>query len=358
MARRSADEFERAFDRPVIRTAPAGYATPEAAEAEGWTFDAVAGRWQAPAESRAIIDRLYKLAKSLTDERVDTMGLQELRDALDAMAASPIPQIDRLYTHDEPRAAGQSAPADHGELDALRAQVKRKAAAVQAVAKSARKSGGEAIVKGPADDASAEARRMAVGVTKGCGACGKMAGAGTKLLSCSRCRAVSYCDAACQKAHWKAHKEFCKIAAKNTADLEKQGLDSSKQQDVMRWLTSVPHLMNSVLCIAWRQRHKQPRIEILGGVNARLAKINVMPRSQWEGADPYLASRYAQADFDTHTHYFFVAHAGHAGTETWPVVLQRCRFPFPPAEMDRFVEQLTSTIPPELIAMAGGQLDT
>lgn len=356
MARPSAEEFQKAFDRPAIRTAPAGYATPEAAEAEGWAFDAVAGRWHAPAASRAIIDRLYKLAKTLTDERVDKMGLQQLRDALDTMAASPIPQIDKLY-HDIRRGAGHSVPADERELDALRLQVKRKAAAVQAVTKSARKSGGEAIVKGPAH-ASADASRLAVGVAKGCGACGKPAAAGTKLLSCSQCRAVVYCDAACQKAHWKTHKAFCKIAAKKAADIEKEGIDSSKQQDVLTWLASVPHLMNTVECIAWRQRHKQPRIEILGGVNARLAKVSVLPRSRWEGADPYLASRYAQADFDTDTHYFFVARAGHAGTETWPAVLQRCRFPCPPAEMDALVEQLTATIPPEFVAMGLGQLDT
>ena len=30
------------------------------------------------------------------------------------------------------------------------------------------------------------------------------------LLACSRCKAVRYCNAACQKAHWKAHKPDCK----------------------------------------------------------------------------------------------------------------------------------------------------
>ena len=31
------------------------------------------------------------------------------------------------------------------------------------------------------------------------------------LMSCESCRKAHYCSKACQKAHWKAHKEYCKI---------------------------------------------------------------------------------------------------------------------------------------------------
>jgi hypothetical protein len=40
-----------------------------------------------------------------------------------------------------------------------------------------------------------------------CFACGKHEAA---LLKCERCRAAYYCDAACQKAHWKDHKGGCR----------------------------------------------------------------------------------------------------------------------------------------------------
>jgi hypothetical protein len=42
-----------------------------------------------------------------------------------------------------------------------------------------------------------------------CGACGKPPATGEALLRCGRCRAVSYCGPACQRAHWKAHKMNC-----------------------------------------------------------------------------------------------------------------------------------------------------
>ena len=43
-----------------------------------------------------------------------------------------------------------------------------------------------------------------------CAACGKFSKAGDKPKKCSACRSVSYCNAICQKAHWKDHKLVCK----------------------------------------------------------------------------------------------------------------------------------------------------
>ena len=45
--------------------------------------------------------------------------------------------------------------------------------------------------------------------TTHCSSCGKSSNK-VKLLQCSRCKREMYCDAACQKAHWKAgHKQEC-----------------------------------------------------------------------------------------------------------------------------------------------------
>jgi hypothetical protein len=39
-----------------------------------------------------------------------------------------------------------------------------------------------------------------------CAACGK---AGRSLKCCARCRAAYYCEPACQRRHWKEHKQHC-----------------------------------------------------------------------------------------------------------------------------------------------------
>jgi len=39
-----------------------------------------------------------------------------------------------------------------------------------------------------------------------CAACGKHT---SSLKNCARCRLVKYCDASCQKEHWRIHKSSC-----------------------------------------------------------------------------------------------------------------------------------------------------
>jgi hypothetical protein len=39
-----------------------------------------------------------------------------------------------------------------------------------------------------------------------CASCQK---SGIKLRACSKCHAVRYCSTACQRAHWRAHKQTC-----------------------------------------------------------------------------------------------------------------------------------------------------
>eukprot|EP00033_Pygsuia_biforma_P002636 GCRY01002916.1.p1 GENE.GCRY01002916.1~~GCRY01002916.1.p1 ORF type:complete len:245 (-),score=82.11 GCRY01002916.1:225-959(-) len=45
--------------------------------------------------------------------------------------------------------------------------------------------------------------------TRACAACGKRKPE-KELLVCSRCKAAHYCDANCQRQHWKTHKTTCK----------------------------------------------------------------------------------------------------------------------------------------------------
>ena len=47
-----------------------------------------------------------------------------------------------------------------------------------------------------------------------CAACSTVAEEGKRLLRCSSCRRVHYCDAACQRSHWPVHKAACSSAAK------------------------------------------------------------------------------------------------------------------------------------------------
>ena len=49
-----------------------------------------------------------------------------------------------------------------------------------------------------------------------CSSCGKREeelGGGLLMMRCARCFEVSYCDGACQRAHWAAHKAYCKERA-------------------------------------------------------------------------------------------------------------------------------------------------
>jgi hypothetical protein len=52
-----------------------------------------------------------------------------------------------------------------------------------------------------------------------CSSCGAEVGPGRSLLRCSRCQVVWYCNAQCQKDHWKAHKEGLQEGGAQAADL-------------------------------------------------------------------------------------------------------------------------------------------
>lgn len=42
-----------------------------------------------------------------------------------------------------------------------------------------------------------------------CAYCNTQEEGGARLLQCSACKAVKYCNTQCQKAHWKVHKPVC-----------------------------------------------------------------------------------------------------------------------------------------------------
>ena len=65
--------------------------------------------------------------------------------------------------------------------------------------------------------------------TKLCSECGKES---DKLMKCRDCKCIWYCNAACQKRHWKEHKKECKLIKKG---LQKRGgkLDLGTEEDIV-----------------------------------------------------------------------------------------------------------------------------
>ena len=60
-----------------------------------------------------------------------------------------------------------------------------------------------------------------------CSSCGKREeelGEGLLMMRCARCFEVSYCDGECQKAHWAAHRAYCKEAAAAIAAAKAQSV--------------------------------------------------------------------------------------------------------------------------------------
>lgn len=50
--------------------------------------------------------------------------------------------------------------------------------------------------------------------------------------------------------------------------------------------------------------------------------------------------QYAQRDFDPERHFFAIISAGHPGSENWPKINLRLRFPVPPHEMDAYLASM------------------
>ena len=321
--------FSEAFGRPAIKTPPASFASVEAAEAAGWKFDSSLGRWEASPEQAAQLKRLEKFAKSLTSERVDAMDRQELESALEMLGEVVPTQTDT-------------------SVAVLRQKVMTAASEVEQKCRAVRKYklSESLLLSNNTTDSTTKPNLIMTGC---CHTCGKPAAAGKRLLWCGRCRGVSYCNAECQKLNWSTHKAFCKNNTAYMAELasNKSGdpTNVKKFNDVMAWYQSVPQLAEGVICLAWLHRKDSPYIQVKGGVNARLAITEVVPRSVWSKFGKKEAkllgyeARFSQSDFDPDVHYFVVISAAHPGTSDWPVPTPRMRFPLPPDQMDAWVAQ-------------------
>jgi len=72
-----------------------------------------------------------------------------------------------------------------------------------------------------------------------CSQCGKQC---ASLKRCSRCRQVSYCGAACQKAGWKGHKKACVTLEEAVERVNAAGV-ANEWREVLRWEGRMDEMM-------------------------------------------------------------------------------------------------------------------
>lgn len=73
-----------------------------------------------------------------------------------------------------------------------------------------------------------------------CSACSKK---GAKLLRCSACQSAWYCDASCQRSHWKRHKLECKKLAQAKVDENMQAAEAELiAADAVRIVVNTPRI--------------------------------------------------------------------------------------------------------------------
>ena len=228
--------YENAFSTLAFKSAPAGFDTAEAAEAAGYTWSAADGLWKKSQSEHIMLKEWEKLARSLTKELVAEMNVKELR--LNYNKLREVCPSDVDFVLDEE----------------LKDEVLRMSTLLYTKTRSLRKD-----PMSPANNTSMPTISAAA-----CRACGNFPLPGKKLLLCAACKSVSYCNAACQKGNWKAHKATCKSFALNPDNYSQEDF-----QKVMSWYSSVPDLAPQVMALAWKHRSEHPVIRVQGGVNSR-----------------------------------------------------------------------------------------
>jgi hypothetical protein len=278
------------------------------------------------------------------DGAVDAMSVHELQDVLTEFSALLLslaqPEAEGLARPDNNQATATDESSSDGfipleTLRTLRRNVKESAVQVQHTLHRAIKDDTfEALARGGARSEYWLHARV-------CHACGKLPPAGGTLNQCSGCKSTRYCSRECQTGDWRTHKAICKQLSQQTKGAVDEGADPSKKNDILAWYSSVPGVAETVTATAWQHRNESPFIHVQGGVNARLARLQVCVRREWEVDDALgFAPRFAQPDFHKDTHYFVIIAPGHPGTEHWGMLNLRLRFPIsggaqlPPKEMD------------------------
>jgi len=146
----------------------------------------------APAAKKPPFANLHEL---LTEE-----GLDEIAPAVIAAAKEAHESMDDLTTL---RSLALMVGGDRAEfLDFL------KTAGVTSLAD--RQKCANAIGKAVREERITRGWERPTPARDNCAKCGVRASESRKLLTCTRCRSVKYCSAACQKGAWATHKLVCK----------------------------------------------------------------------------------------------------------------------------------------------------
>lgn len=164
---------------------------------------------------------------------------------------------------------------------------------------------------------------MSMPSTSRCAGCGEAAKAGRPLLTCGSCKAVRYCDAACQKIHWKEHKRACKTA---TFTLKQSGgrdalddgnvIDEGIGLDDVRRIIALPEDQRSVVLLdALRKSESDLHVLLAAFMIALEPQLVDECLSLLEGLEsrypPYLRSLIHQRTFVIDRHFM-----GHVKTVT------------------------------------------
>jgi len=179
-----------------------------------------------------------------------------------------------------------------------------------------------------------------------CVTCQNPPAAGAKLRFCSKCTAVGYCSADCQRADWGSHKVMCAVlglmhTSSRSPDESLQVVNDEHvvrparygsrrvfrcAKDLLGWYTSFPSLPMEVMCMAWRHRGERGIILVqtsASGVDSRAPTVTAVPWRTWvsaemDGFDSDAVRNLVHTVGTPGENYVACIAAKHPGTEEWP----------------------------------------